>query len=250
MFKRNYPETIEAYSADLKRRLRGVLPDEKIEEVLSETRAHLEDSAAALKMEPKTAEARAISEFTKPKQLARGFIRAWSAKYLRHRGTRLFQNLNLITVSFFLLFYAMLYIFASFNPVYHYEGKVNYFDDFIRFVIKITNLYFKIHVGANEYFYILMFSVSLSFLSCRNQLRRFLWGCLTFSVFVLVFSGLSNGANSSLIFDIDKSKSRTLNFAFLYGVFIVTDIVGGYLGGVMLRFIRRRRSIGETRLKS
>ncbi|MBB6050213.1 hypothetical protein [Armatimonas rosea] len=85
------PETIAEYSDALRQRLAGTLPPEKIDEVVAETQAHLEDSAADLRYQADIYERQAISQFVPVGTLSQGISRAWAPTFLRHSGTRPLQ---------------------------------------------------------------------------------------------------------------------------------------------------------------
>lgn len=97
------PETIEEYTETLRRRLAGVLPPEKIEEVVAETGAHLEDAAQDLRREPDRFEREAVRRFVPARRLAGGIARAWAPTYLRHQATRPLQNASLLLATFCLI---------------------------------------------------------------------------------------------------------------------------------------------------
>lgn len=95
MLKREAPQSIAEYSDALRRRLAGVLPPEKIDEVVAETEAHLSDAADALREEADVFEQVAVRRFVSAKALARGVSRAWAPTYLRHSGTATLQTIGL-----------------------------------------------------------------------------------------------------------------------------------------------------------
>lgn len=96
LFRRPQPETIEEYTEALRRRLAGVLPLEKIDEVVVETRAHLDDVAQDLRRQPDRFEREAVRRFVPAHRLAGGIARAWAPTYLRHRATRSLQNVSFL----------------------------------------------------------------------------------------------------------------------------------------------------------
>ena len=95
MLKREAPQSIAEYSDALRRRLAGVLPPEKIDEVVAETEAHLSDTADALRAEADVFERQAVQGFIPARALARGVSRAWAPTYLRHSGTATLQTIGL-----------------------------------------------------------------------------------------------------------------------------------------------------------
>jgi hypothetical protein len=95
MLKHQQPETIDDYTAQLRKRLAGVLPPEKIEEIATETELHLADKTEEMMRNASVYERQAVAQFVPVHRYAGALNRAWSATYLRHRGTRVLQNISL-----------------------------------------------------------------------------------------------------------------------------------------------------------
>ena len=164
MLKRENPQSIEEYSDALRKRLVGVLPDDRIEEVVAETAAHLEDRAEELRRNPDVFEARAVADYVPASRLARGINRAWAPTFWRHRGTRPLQNLG-ATISIFggLCLLSQLLIRTKL-PISH-QWQITLLE-VVPFVVFVFSLF-----------------------ACRPQVRRFTFGGLSFLATAFVLGG-------------------------------------------------------------
>lgn len=167
MLKREQPESIEAYSAALRERLAGVLPPDKVEEVVAETECHLEERAQELRWQSDLFEKQAVTEFIPARKLARGINRAWAATYMRHAGTRGLQNISAAVCVLALLFILAQYLIISKLPLI-LQNQNN-----------ASNLILPVPF--------LVFCLALA--ACRPQLRRFTYGGLGAVVLFTLLGG-------------------------------------------------------------
>ena len=164
MLKRENPQSIEEYSEALRKRLVGVLPHDKIDEVVAETEAHLEDRAEELRRNPEVFEARAVADYVPAARLARGINRAWAPTFLRHQGTRPLQN-----------FAAVIGVFAvirTFIEMFAYTKFQSSIPWSIPLFLMPPSIIFI-----------------LSLVACRPQVRRFTFGGLSFLAVAFVLGG-------------------------------------------------------------
>jgi hypothetical protein len=168
MLKHQQPESIEDYTKQLRKRLNGVLPPEKIEEIAQETQMHLADKAEELRNNPDIYERQAVVRFTPVRRYSYGFIRAWSVAYARHRGTKFLQNLSLIGVSSVMLLLIANVVLAS----------------------KIPDLQFSwgFH-GQTILFFALIGTFILALFASRHQLKRMIYFCIATSTIVFLSYG-------------------------------------------------------------
>ncbi len=169
MLGKHVPETIDEYCSDLTKRLKGILPDDKIAEATAEARAHLQDSAEECQGAEYVGEKQAVACFVPSGKLARGLSRAWSAKYLRHPGTKWLQLFGLISSCFCVL-------------------------------LLLASLTFPGHVYIGRGFPLIPLVFLMAMVSCRYQLKRyialgisaivlgFLWGGWQFTLKAQVFA--------------------------------------------------------------
>ena len=157
------PQTIAEYSNQLRRRLAGVLPPEKVDEVVAETEAHLSDTAADLRDEPDLYERQAVQRFVGVRRLAAGISRAWAPLYLRHAGTRTLQNAGALVAVAVVLFYVVIASWPALFPWFSW-----------------AMLPFIVGVG-------LCFVLALA--ACRHQLHRFVTGGLTLLILCTLWGG-------------------------------------------------------------
>ena len=155
------PETIEEYSDALRKRLAGTLPHEKIEEVVAETQAHLEDSAADLRYQADVYERHAVAHFVPVRKMARGVSRAWAPVFLRHSGTKALQNTSAALAVFCLTWGIISLSFASKFP-----------GDWLKGIgPQIPMLLIPVLLPLALTFF-------LALAACRPQTRRFTFGGL------------------------------------------------------------------------
>jgi hypothetical protein len=160
------PETIAEYSDALRKRLAGTLPPEKMEEVVAETQAHLEDSAAELRYQADVYERQAIAHFVPVSKLSRGISRAWAPVFLRHSGTKPLQNISAL-VSVLSILWALTAMIARYKfPTWFFLGPLG---GILLWAIPLT-----------------VFLLAL--LACRPQLKRFAYGGLV-SLLACAFLG-------------------------------------------------------------
>jgi hypothetical protein len=150
------PETIAEYSDALRKRLAGTLPPEKIDEVVAETQAHLEDSAADLRYQADIYERQAISQFVPVGKLSQGITRAWAPVFLRHGGTKALQNTSAILAVVGLTWGMICFSFGSKLPI----GWLGSLSAFIPIVLPLALAFF------------------LALAACRPQTWRFTFGGL------------------------------------------------------------------------
>ncbi len=155
------PETIEEYSDALRQRLAGTLPPEKIEEVVAETQAHLEDSAADLRYQADVYERHAVAHFVPVRKMARGVSRAWAPTFLLHSGTKALQNASATLAVFCLTWGIISLSFASKFP-----------GDWLKGIgPQIPMLLIPVLLPLALTFF-------LALAACRPQTRRFTFGGL------------------------------------------------------------------------
>lgn len=167
MLKREQPESIEAYSSALRERLAGVLPPEKIEEVVAETKCHLEERAEELRRRADVYEKQAVAEFIPAWKLASGINRAWAATYLRHGGTQWLQNLSAAVCVLALLLYMAEFLIVSKLPLLLQDP--HYLVNYIAVVPVAVFL--------------------MALLASRPQLRRFIYGGMGAVVLFTILGG-------------------------------------------------------------
>lgn len=165
MLKREQPSSIEEYATALRERLAGVLPPDKVEEVVAETECHLEERADDLRRRGDVYERQAVAEFIPARKLAWGINRAWAATYLRHGGTRGLQNASAALSILVLLLMLAQFLIVSKLPLALQNPRY------------VLNFLFATPVIV----------FVLAVLACRPQLRRFTYGGLGA---VAVFAGL------------------------------------------------------------
>ncbi|WP_309720827.1 hypothetical protein [Armatimonas sp.] len=162
-----HPETIEEYSDALRQHLAGTIPPEKIEEVVAETQAHLEDSAAELRYQADVYERQAIAHFVPVSKLSRGISRAWAPVFLRHSGTKALQNAN-ITLAVLGLTWGMIGLsFGSKFPA----GWAETIGFWIPVLLPLCLTFF------------------LALAACRPQARRFTFGGLAAIIACALWGG-------------------------------------------------------------
>jgi len=167
MLKREQPESIEAYSAALRERLLGVLPPDKVEEVVAETESHLEERADELRRRADVYEKQAVAEFIPARKLAWGVNRAWAATYLRHGGTKWLQSASAALCALALLLFLAQFLIVSKLPLVLQNPRY------------VVNILFAAPV--------VIFLLAL--LACRPQLRRFTYGGLGVLALFTVLGG-------------------------------------------------------------
>ena len=161
------PETIEEYSDALRKRLAGVLPPEKIEEVVAETQAHLEDSAADLRYQADVYERHAVALFVPVRKMARGVSRAWAPVFLRHGGTKVLQNTSAALAVLGLTWAMISLSFGSKLPA----GWLDSVGGWIPALLPLALTFF------------------LALTACRPQTRRFTFGGLAAIVVCALWGG-------------------------------------------------------------
>jgi hypothetical protein len=173
MLKYQQPESIEDYTEQLRKRLNGVLPPEKIEEIAQETQMHLADKAEELRNNPDVYERQAVAGFTPVNRYSRLLMRAWSVAYARHRGTKFLQNLSLVGVSGLMLALIANVVLAS----------------------KIPDLQFDwIFHGGYIILSALIGIFILAIFACRHQLKRMIYFCMATSAVVFLSYGFLCGS--------------------------------------------------------
>jgi hypothetical protein len=167
MQRKQVPETIDEYSADLRKRLSGILPDEKIEEAVAEAEAHLQESAEALRQETDLYEKQAVARFVPSRSMARGLSRAWAATYLRHGGTKWLQNISAILYLVALGWILARLLIVSKLPVFLQETPIAGLPLIVAPVLVFL----------------------LAAIACRSQLRLFVCGGLAALVLFFTLGG-------------------------------------------------------------
>jgi hypothetical protein len=190
MLKHQQPESIEDYTEQLRKRLNGVLPPEKIEEIAQETQMHLADKAEELRNNPDVYERQAVAGFTPVSRYSRSLMRAWSVAYAKHRGTKFLQNISLIGLSSMMLMFIANIIIGSKRPAFLTPDLYQYGDKISLFALVATFV--------------------LAIFACRHQLKRMIYFCLATSVIVFISYGFLCGSthtnNSSVSIPIDSNS--------------------------------------------